>query len=81
MAQSEIVPCLVFFRMTRFRYFAVGEYPLFICDTNLVNREAKVGTFSSLLSSCIVKNNKKSSNLAKQIKKTLLKRKQGLAFY
>ena len=59
-AKSEIVLCLVFFRMTRFRYFAVSEYPLFICDANLVNREAKVGTFSSLLSSCILLNNKKT---------------------
>ena len=39
---SPMVYRLVFFRMTRFRYFAVGEYHPQFSDANLVNREANV---------------------------------------
>ena len=54
---------LVFFCMTRFWYFGVGECTQFTCncsDVNLVNREEKfvfpeVSTFSSLLRICIIK--------------------------
>ena len=43
---------LVFFRLTRFRYFAVGEYhPQFTCnsDANLVNKEANLYFFKLVL--------------------------------
>ena len=60
---------LVFFRMTRFRYFTVGEYhPQFTCnsDANLVNREVKfvflqIAIVSSLLGFVMVK--KQQENL------------------
>ena len=53
---------LVFFRMTRFRYFAASEKAQFACnsDANLVNREAslyflKLVLFRSYLASAWVK--------------------------
>ena len=65
---SPMVYRLVFFRMTRFRYFAVGEYhPRFTCnsDVNLVNREAnlyffKLVLFRPYLASAWLKNNRKT---------------------
>ena len=66
---------LVFFRLTRFRYFAVGEYqPQFTCnsDANLVNSEAnlyffKLVLFRPYLASACLKNNRKTSRFAEEI--------------
>ena len=65
---SPMVYRLVFFRLTRFRYFAVGEYhPQFTCnsDANLVIREAnlyffKLVLFGPYLASAWLKNNRKT---------------------
>ena len=66
---------LVFFRLTRFRYFAVGEYHLQFTrnsDANLVNREAnlyflKLVLFRPYLASAGLKNNKKPWRFAEEI--------------
>ena len=66
---------LVFFRMTRFRYFTVGEYHLqFTCnsDANLVNREEnlyffKLVLFCPYLASARLKNNRKTWRFAEEI--------------
>ena len=73
--------CLVFFHMTRFRYFSIGECPQFICfkpvlnsDVNLVKREANlyflklVLSQSCLLSFCItLKHYRKTLCFAEEI--------------
>ena len=62
--------------MTRFRYFAVGEYPRFTCNSeaNLVNQEAnlyflKLALFRPYLEvlSSWLKNNRKTSRFAEEI--------------
>ena len=39
---SPMFYCLVFFHMTRFRYFSVGECPQFICFKPVLNSDVNL---------------------------------------